>query len=115
MPELTRWRSIGSVTVGEDWQGFPYDLVDTEVVMLRHFTTIDPFQKIWLTRYWTVPNPGGREVPWRLIYADQQEQIIHLPIPSEFRDVTAVFYNLQVKRRTPYYPVPWTIEAFTLI
>lgn len=106
------WVSQGTVSVAEDWSVFPVTSFGAaELVRLTHFTTFDRFNRCYLTRYFPAPGEGGTEIPLRLIYADSNPQILHLPLAQGMIDSEIFSFVLMVKRRYPYYPNPWTIHA----
>lgn len=109
------WQSLGIVSLGEDWQAFPNDVVNSETFRITHFTTADPsINSCHLSRYFALPAPGGRFSPWRRIYSSNDSQIIHLPIPMDYREQGILVFTLQVKLKFPYYPIQWQIEIEAL-
>lgn len=109
------WTSLGTVSVGDDWQSFPEDCLGYETFRLNHTTIVDPFNQAFLSRYFPAPGDGGRFAPWRRIYPSSEPVIIQLPIPEILVAQGIAVFTMQVRRKFPYYPVPWTIHLEALI
>ncbi len=106
------WSSLGTVSVGEEWVLFPGTaFAGAELIRLTHFTTFDRFNRCYLTRYFPAPGQGGTEIPYRMIYADTQAQILHFPLSQGMIESDIFSFVLMVKRKLPYYPNPWSIHA----
>lgn len=108
------WRSLGIVEVGENWRDFPNFAVDCETFRVIHRTVVDPINSCFLTRYFPLPEPGGRLTPWRRIYPSAEPQILNLPMPRDYREQGIFVFHFEVKWRFPYYPVQWLIEIEAL-
>jgi hypothetical protein len=110
------WTSIGSITLTEEWQSFPQAVLGSDTLRLIHSTAYpgETFNSCWLTRFFPIPAPGGRLVPWRRVYASAEPTLLYLPIPEALKAQNAAVYTVQAKWRLPYYPTPWIIEIEAL-
>lgn len=108
------WFSLGTVTVGDNWIAFPQPSLSYETFRLKHSTVIDPFNRAYLTRLFPLPGDGGIYSPWRLIYPSDEPVIIEMPMPQKMLEAGIVVCDMIVRRKFPYYPVPWTIELEAL-
>jgi hypothetical protein len=109
------WTSLGAITLSDDWQFFPQAALGYETFRLIHTTTVDPFNRCWLTRWFPAPGDGGQYAPWRKLYPSHEPVVIYLPIPADYLEQGIVVFSLQAKLKLPYYPVPWLLEIQALI
>lgn len=105
------WSSIGNVSVTEDWLTFPNSVINSELFRFSQATVADQFNSCWVSRYFGAPEPGGRLYPWFRLYASNDPVLVYLPIPPAFKDANFLVYDLQIKLRMPYLPVPWFVEV----
>lgn len=110
------WLSLGNITLAETWQSFPESALGYETFRLIHTTVVDPYvNSAFLSRWFPAPSPGGRFSPWRRIYPSSDPTVLELPIPQAYVDQGIVVYDVQMKWRLPYYPVPWIVELQALV
>jgi hypothetical protein len=109
------WSSLGSIALTEDWRSFPLDVVNATTIKLVQTTIADPFiNSFWLSRFFATPSPGGRLIPWVRVHSASESVIIDLPFPEGYLEQGIFIYTLQARLKYPYYPTPWTVEAFAL-
>lgn len=105
------WESLGTVTIGENWQSYPTEAFNTETFRLIHNTIVDPsINSCWLKQYFPIPGGGGELRPWRRIYPSAEPEIIILPIPKDLLEQGFFVRTLFVMWRRPFYPTPWQLE-----
>lgn len=106
------WVSLGSVNPGSDWSSYPADILGSETIRITQGST-DPYNCAYLTQYFPAEN-YGRVSRWLKIYPTDEARIYTLEIPPDLREQGFTLRTLQIKRRLPFYPSPWSITVEAL-
>lgn len=106
------WTSLGTVTVSNEWQNFPDDLVGAETVRVLQSYNTPPWGHLTLAQYF--PVPGGRG-GFRRVIPDVLPTILDLEIPRELREQGQVVRTAQIRHSLPEYAnLIWTVELQAL-
>lgn len=104
------WNSLGVVTVGDEWQSFPVDVIGSETFRVVQSWNMEPYKHCLLSQYFALPVPGGRATTRRL-YANLEPSIITLSIPPDLKALDYTVRTLQIKLKLPQYAgLLWQVE-----
>lgn len=103
------WESIGVINPTDQWLAYPEAVAGAEVLRITQGQT-DAYNAAFISRYLISSSQGGRLRPWIKIYPSSEPIIVNIPFPEDLQGPGFLLYEVQIKRRLPFYPSPWNIE-----
>ncbi|WOB42974.1 hypothetical protein HNI00_07260 [Thermoleptolyngbya oregonensis NK1-22] len=92
-----------------EWQAFPEAVAGAELFRITQGPT-DAYNSAFISRYLISGPRSGRLRPWIKIYPSLEPIIINVPFPEDLQGPGFLLYEVQIRRRLPFYPSPWNIE-----